>query len=186
MRGMQGILSLVLAAVVFATITGVATVAWFLDPPRQVPAHSDAVMAIAGAPDGRHQRAAQLVDEGVSQNFVVSNPKGKSDTGVSTAFCRGSHRPARAAQVWCLQPEPVTTVGEALKLQELAGEEGWKSVVLVTNRPHSRRVRTIFERCTDLDVSVTSSEWVDTTRIPYHVLREAAGYAKFWVTRPCG
>ena len=55
----------------------------------------------------------------------------------------------------------------------------------VTNRPHTRRVRTIFDQCTELDVAVVPIDDVVVWRAPIHVAREVAGYAKFWFTNPC-
>ena len=47
--------------------------AWFLFPPQDIPSESDAVLVIAGASDGRHQLGAQLIEDGLSKNFVASN-----------------------------------------------------------------------------------------------------------------
>lgn len=157
---------------------------WFLFPPQETPVPSDAVVVIAGASDGRHQLGAQLVEEGIAENFVVSNPRGTGDK-VGSAHCRGADRPDALVEVWCLRPDPVTTAGEAMTMEELANKEEWSSLTVVTNRPHTRRVRTMFEECTDLDVVVVSSDWVRTSRIPYHVAREIGGYVKFWLTNPC-
>ena len=168
--------------VVVLLLVGVPT--WFLLPPQENPGSSDAVVVIAGASDGRHQLGAQLVEEGLAERFVVSNPRGTGDR-VGSAHCRGQDRPGKATRVWCLKSEPVNTAGEAVTVGELAAEEGWETLTVVTNRPHNRRVRTMFEECTDLDVTVVSSEWVNKARVPYHVAREIGGYLKFWLTDPC-
>lgn len=158
--------------------------AWFLYPPREAPVLSDAVLVMAGASDGRHELGAQLVEKGISQNFGVSNPLGARDK-VGFAHCRGKNRPDSAVQAWCIRSEPVTTVGEVMTMGELAQDEGWATITVVTNRPHTRRVRTMFEQCTNLDTVVVSVENVNMTRIPYLVTREIAGYIKFWLTSPC-
>lgn len=158
--------------------------AWFLFPPREDPVSSDVVLVMAGASDGRHQVGAQLVEEGTARNFVVSNPDGADDK-VGYSHCHGEDRPTLAEGICCMRPEPVDTVGEAVTLAELAETEGWSAVTAVTNRPHTHRVRTVFKRCTDLDVVVVSTENVNVTRLPYHVAREIGGYLKFWLTMPC-
>lgn len=84
-----------------------------------------------------------------------------------------------------MKPEPSTTNGEALTIEELAAEHSWTSVAVVTNRPHSRRVRTNFDQCTELDVAVIPIEDVVVWRFPMHVAREVAGYLKFWFNDPC-
>ena len=158
--------------------------AWFLFPPQDEPRQADAVLVIAGASDGRHELGAQLIEDGVSENFVVSNSSGPEDK-VGYAHCNGDSKPASATETWCMKSDPVTTTGEALAIDKLAKLEGWTSVTAVTNRPHNRRVRTNLERCTDLEYSVVSIDEVDVTRAPIRIAREIAGYVKFWVTNPC-
>ena len=158
--------------------------AWFLFPPQEDPSKSDAVLVIAGAYDGRHQLGAQLIEEGISEFFVVSNSSGPEDK-VGYAHCHGNSRPESATETWCMKSDPVTTTGEALAIDKLAKLEGWTSVTAVTNRPHNRRVRTNLERCTDLEYSVVSIDEVDVTRAPIRIAREIAGYIKFWLTNPC-
>ena len=157
---------------------------WFLFPPRATPTDSDAVLVMAGASDGRHELGAMLVTDGFSENFVVSNSSGTRDK-VGSAHCRGDARPESAKETWCLKADPVTTTGEALAIGRLAEAKGWTSVTAVTNRPHTRRVRTNLEQCTDLEVQVVSVEEIDTTRAPVYVVREVAGYIKFWLNDPC-
>lgn len=72
-----------------------------------------------------------------------------------------------------------------MAIGRLAEAKGWTSVTAVTNRPHTRRVRTNLEQCTDLEVQVVSIEEIDTTRAPGYVVREVAGYIKFWLNDPC-
>lgn len=67
----------------------------------------------------------------------------------------------------------------------IAEEEGWATLTAVTNRPHTHRVRAVFKQCTNLDVVVVSTDYVNMTRMPYHVGREIGGYIKFWLTNPC-
>ena len=158
--------------------------AWFLFPPQGEPGETDAVLVIAGASDGRHELGAQLIEDGVSGYFVVSNTSGARDK-VGHAHCSGSSRPTSATETWCMKSDPVTTTGEALAIDKLAKQEGWTSVTAVTNRPHNRRVRTNLEWCTDLDYTVVSIDDINVTRAPIHIAREIGGYIKFWVTNPC-
>ena len=158
--------------------------AWFLFPPADGPHSSDAVLVLAGASDGRHQLGAVLVNEGVAPNFVVSNPSGEEEP-VGSSHCAGGKRPERALETWCMKPAPGTTMGEAKTVGGIAESEGWMSLTAVTNRPHARRVRTILEQCTALDISVVPIENVDVIRAPVHIAREIAGFIKFWITDPC-
>lgn len=162
----------------------IAVPAWLLFPPQGTPVPSDAVMVIAGSSDGRHQVGAQLVEEGISQNYVVSNPLGNKDR-VGSAHCRGADRPAAAVESWCLRPEPVTTTGEALTMGELAAAQGWTTATVVTNRTHARRVSTMFEQCTNLDATVIYRNYIQKEIVKDQVLHEIGGYLKFWLTNPC-
>lgn len=158
--------------------------AWFLFPPQDGSGESDAVLVIAGASDGRHELGAQLIEEGVSENFVVSNNSGPRDK-VGYAHCAGESRPKSAVNVWCMESKPVTTTGEALAIDKLADQEDWTSVTAVTDRPHNHRVRTNLNRCTDLKSTVVSIDEFKVVQAPARIAREIGGYIKFWVTDPC-
>ena len=82
--------------------------AWFLFPPQDEPQQADAVLVIAGASDGRHELGAKLIEDGVSENFVVSNSSGPEDK-VGYAHCNDDSKPASAAETWCMKSDPVTT-----------------------------------------------------------------------------
>ncbi|MGD7002273.1 YdcF family protein [Corynebacterium halotolerans] len=172
-----------LGVLVLVAIAGVSVTAWFLYPPESEARPADAVLVLAGADDGRHEYGAGLVEDGIADNLVISSWNG-SDYEVGRAHCAGPERP-EGARSQCMKPSPVSTVGEAQTFADLAAEEGWTSAVVVTNRPHTRRVRSVFERCTDLDIQVVNHNWVSKSRIPYHVAREIGGYLKFWATSPC-
>lgn len=149
-----------------------------------MPARGDAILVIAGASDGRHELGAQLIEQGISENFVVSNTSGPLDK-VGYSHCNGEDRPSGASETWCMKSDPVTTTGEALAIDKLAKEEGWTSVIAVTDRPHNHRVRTNLDRCTDLESSVVSIDAFNITQAPARIVREIGGFLKFWVTRPC-
>lgn len=125
-----------------------------------------------------------MIEEGFSQNLVVSNPDGEIEK-VGSAYCRGNLQPKSADEVLCMKPAPSTTAGEALTTEEIAEDYGWTSIEVVTNRPHARRVRTNFDQCTDLEAAVIPIENVVVWGIPMHVACEAAGYFKFWFSNPC-
>lgn len=158
--------------------------ALLLSPPSSTGAESDVVLVMAGIADGRHELGADLIEQGRSQNFVVSNPLGTDDE-VGTTHCRGELQPQDADTVRCLKPQPVTTAGEAIAVGELARQEGWTSITAVTNRPHARRVNLILEQCTDMTVSVVPIDQINIIRAPIHITREVMGYFKFWLTAPC-
>lgn len=177
MRFISVISLIVLAAVATMPV-------WLLYPPRPAVDTADAVLVIAGAPDGRHEKGAQLIQEGVSDHYVVSNPEGEKDE-VGYAHCHGEDRPGSAEGIWCMNPVPSSTVGEAMTVSELAESEGWSSLVAVTGRTHARRVQTMLNRCTDLEAVVVPMETRHKDLVPSQIAREIGGYVKFWVTNPC-
>lgn len=157
---------------------------WLLFPPKKDPVPSDAVMVIAGSEDGRHQLGADLVKRGISRNFVVSNPLGKRDE-VGWSHCLGSKVPENALNSWCLMPDPVTTTGEALAMEELAKSEKWDTATVVTSRVHARRVKTMFNQCTNLDVEVIYVDFIDRYQVQRQLIHEIGGFLKFWIIKPC-
>lgn len=158
---------------------------FFLLPPRDDVTASDVVVVMAGATDGRHELGARLVEEGVAPHFVVSNGVGDADEA-GAAHCRGDKRPARAHRIWCMTPFPDNTAGEAMTLTVLARDQGWTSATVVTNRPHTRRVRSVYERCTQIEVAVVPVQEIDSDHVIRQISREIGGFLKFWFTRPCG
>ena len=156
-----------------------ALAAWgtFLLWPRwDGPVRADAVVMLAGADDGRHAYAADLIEAGYADTLLVSNPGGNTET-VARRLCTGSTRPA-GAEVVCFSPDPRTTWGEAETVAAVAGLRGWERVVVVTNRPHAPRAHTWMRNATGLEVTMAPIEHVDVPMLPIHLLREAAGWVK--------
>jgi len=115
------------------------------------PAPADAlpdgpVMVLGGSPT-RLALALTLPDvPGPSRPLVLS----ASVTGDWEA--RG--RSCEAPHVHCVDPDPMSTFGEALTLDRLASEHGWDAVTVVTSDFHVARTRWQFSACTDVDVVV--------------------------------
>ena len=84
-----------------------------------------------------------------------------------------------AYQVICFQPEPRTTQGEAREIARLAGQHGWKSIIVVTSKYHISRARLIVDRCMPGTVRM-----VDTPAKPslrgwaYQFAYQTGGFAK--------
>lgn len=170
--------------ILVASITMLAIfAAWLSFPPKNTPERDDVVVIMAGATDGRHDLGHHLVRSGVADNLVVSNPLGYRDPA-GYVLCSQSRVPEHI-ETWCMDPLPPTTTGEAQTFDSLASQEGWDSVVVVTNRPHHRRVKLNFDRCTNVEATVVSIDDLNRQIIPYQVAREMGGFLKFWLTRPC-
>lgn len=171
------------AALIALTLAAVIFTAWIVFPPNESSEKADVVMVIAGASDGRHELGADIVKDLGIKNFVVSNPAGSKDKK-GYSHCRGEDKPD-GVNAWCLDPYPVTTAGEAMTFDKLARQEGWNSVILVTNRPHSRRVNYFFNSCTDLDVNVANVRELNPRALRRQVMHEAGGFMKFWILNQC-
>lgn len=157
---------------------------WNVYPPNERTDTADVVVVIAGASDGRHELGAKIAKEYGIKNYVVSNPAGAKDK-VGYSHCQGEDQP-EDTNTWCMDSYPVITSGEARTFQELAKEENWDSAIMVTSRPHTRRVKYFFNECTDLsEVKVANVRSINENIIIYQVFHELAGYIKFWITDPC-
>jgi len=153
-------------------------------PRDDEPGRADAVVMLAGADDGRHAHARELVEAGVAPVLLVSNPDGLGEP-LARSLCTGDERPGRTGdapatgvEVVCFDPEPRTTLGEARAVDAIARRRGWHSVVVVTNRPHTLRARTWFRDATGLEVRMSPIRDVDWPMLPRHLAWEAGGYLK--------
>ena len=139
---------------------------------------ADAIVLLAGADDGRHQLAGELLAEGVAPRLLVSNPLGTRERK-ATALCR-------KAGAECFEPVPHTTGGEARTIAPMVAQSEWDAVVVVTNKPHAARVGMLFRRCLPgVQVRVVTIDGLDVPMLPLHALREAGGFAKYSLRSGC-
>jgi uncharacterized SAM-binding protein YcdF (DUF218 family) len=166
-------------AVAAVSVVVVAVVSWvrFVDPPgtqHWASGRADAVVMFGGA-GPRFEAAVSLVEAGVADTLVVSDPNDPPAAAGRTdfeAFCAGEH-PYEAI---CFDPEPRTTRGESRFLARLAADRHWRHVVLVTTADQASRARMLVDRCWDgsVELVVVDSganrlarvlyEWGATTR----------------------
>lgn len=157
---------------------------WTVYPPNERSENADVVVVIAGASDGRHELGADIAKRYGIKNLVVSNPAGPEDK-IGYSHCEGEDRP-EGVNTWCMDSYPVITSGEARTFDKLAREQNWESAIMVTSRPHTRRVKYFFEQCTDLsEVKVANVRNINENTIIYQVFHEVAGFIKYWITDPC-
>lgn len=165
-----------LAAVAIGALALTAWGAFLLQPRAEEPVQADAVVMLAGADDGRHLYARDLVNAGYAETLLVSNPGGNTER-VARRLCTGRTRPADA-EVVCFSPDPPTTWGEAESVASIARARGWERVLVVTNRPHTLRAGIWMRNATGLDVRMTPIERLDRVMLPVHLVWEAAGFVK--------
>jgi hypothetical protein len=119
---------------------------------------SDAVVSLAP----QHHRlytASRLIEVGHTDTLVVSHFDG--DVGFSdsaqqvdqvsiTDYCN-THE---GEGVICFTPDEVSTIGEAFTVRDIAAQQSWESLTVVTSRYHAFRAHYIFEQCVGDDVDV--------------------------------
>lgn len=183
-KGRRRIWRWILVSILVLVLIVSAALAWLLFPPKRELHPTDAVLVMANMSDGRHEMGASLIDEGIAPNLIVSNPLGEKDI-VGHSYCAGENIPEAAAEAWCMDPFPVSTTGEAWTFEELAREQAWSTVTVVTARTHARRVQQNFDHCTDLDANVVWIDVVEEDILQYIVAHEFGGLLQLWLTDHC-
>ncbi|WP_062292811.1 ElyC/SanA/YdcF family protein [Demequina phytophila] len=151
------------------------------DEPRAV----DAVYVIGPPTDTRMELAEQMIADGLTDTMVVSLGEDDEERGKwheAAAACDSAQR----YEVFCSEPDPFTTRGEARWLRSLVDQEGWESVAVITTTPHLTRTRVIMERCWDGDIAYLSSgEHLDPWYWAYHYAYQSAAFVKVWLEDGC-
>lgn len=93
--------------------------------------------------------------EGAAQALVVSNHP-EDTLGQRPVPCEEAAR--RPYPVYCFDPSPATTQGEARAFAELARVHGWRSVQVLTFKPQVTRARVLLGRCYDGDIRMLVSD----------------------------
>jgi hypothetical protein len=133
--------------VAFAVATG-ALLVW---PAQPVAGPVSAIVMLAG-PGDRLPVALGLADAHRAPVLVVSQ-------GYDGFGSPCPPRPAGMA-LYCFDPNPPTTQGEAEYVGRLARQYHWTSVVVVASRPQATRARLLMQRC------FTGSVYIATAPLP--------------------
>jgi uncharacterized SAM-binding protein YcdF (DUF218 family) len=132
----------VLIVLVALTVLAALTARLFVWPSTDPPRRADAVLVFAGGRGERLREGLRLVRAGVAPVLAVS------DGGVRRArFARVCGERPAGVRVVCVTPAESSTRAEARAFGELAGREGWRSVVVVTSDYHLRRASLYMGRC---------------------------------------
>lgn len=67
-----------------------------------------------------------------------------------TAYCEAH----KARGVSCFTPAGIATIGEAFTVCDIASQETWETLTVVTSRAHAFRAHYIFDQCVGEDVEV--------------------------------
>src|ERR1700742_5164169 len=120
-----------------------------IDPLRR----ADAIVILGGAYSARYPFGIALASQGWARNVVVSNPKGGAHKYVANLCAH----PPQGVTMHCFSPNPPTTRGESQEVRRLANEFAWRTLIVVTFRPHISRARFILQRCFDGDLVMAAS-----------------------------
>ena len=135
----------------------VGTERMFVHPRVDEPGRADAIYVLGGGGE-RVPYAVDLARLGVASEVVFASVFVESE-GVWSARPCNSVRPERVPDdvvFRCVQPDPLTTRGEAQMLRDQAQREGWSSVVVVVSTDQVTRARRLIERCWDGDVRIVA------------------------------
>jgi hypothetical protein len=117
-----------------------ATLRLFVVPQQGMPKHVDAIVMLNGRGD-RLDTALDLAWTHRAPMIVIS--RGSRYWGHGSV-CAPKMPGVR---VICFDPDPATTRGEAEFAGRLAGQYGWRSIVLVATTPQDTRARLRVGRC---------------------------------------
>lgn len=162
-------LRLALAALVLVgiVVVGVALPLVVIPETQPVPGETDAVVLLAGGEGGRAVTAERVMPRGDTDLLVVSRTP-DTEWPAGWPRCGGS---VDGYDITCFEPVPATTRGEARAIAEMAAQERWEAITLLTATHHVSRARMLFERCVDARVEVVGS----TTELgPFGWVRAAA------------
>lgn len=133
-----------------------------------VPLPTGPIMVLGG---GEERVEAALALDAVRRDGreLIASARAGDDLG---AFERSCAEP----DIRCVAPDPVTTRGEARLAAQLARDEGWPALTVVTSSWHAHRAGRHFAACLDIPLRVLSVHYVTLETVPRRLLwREALG-----------
>ena len=137
----------------------------------------DAIIVLGGEHDGREEYAFELARQGVANRVVLSDPYWDGDRKMAESCAIKDQR----FSVICLPPVPETTRGEAIFTRELASQNGWTRVLIISWRYHLPRARYIFSRCFDGEIvmrPVPRDYYYSLAEWEYTYLYQTVGFIK--------
>jgi hypothetical protein len=139
--------------------------------------HADAILVLGGRDYDRYPFGIGLGEQGWAPIVVLSIDRWR------TGYCATPHP---HLDLRCFIPDPPTTKGEAQEMHRLAANYGWRTVIVVTSRPHISRARFILEHCFDGNlVMVESPAHLSVRKWAYQYVYQTAGYARAVLEPSC-
>lgn len=171
-------------ALLLGAVIGLPVYVW---PRTDQLRHADAIFVLGHSdfigPDSyakrRDSMALELMQEGWAPTVVISDGSSHGDLWVGDKPCGIPH-------LQCFRPTPPTTLGEGRELRRMAEEAGWKSVIVVTTRPHISRARFILENCFAGDlVMIEGPAETSISRWAFEYVYQTLGFVKAAFSSNC-
>jgi uncharacterized SAM-binding protein YcdF (DUF218 family) len=150
-------------------------------PAHDRPTKADAIVVL-GPPkaQNRFAQALQLAEQGYASNLVVSVNLSVPD------IKRMCANPPDGLHMFCFNPSPATTRGEAREIKALAEANGWHRVIVMTSAYHISRARMIVQRCYSGDLEMVEARGhISPRQWAYQYLYQTAGYTKAFLLPRC-
>jgi uncharacterized SAM-binding protein YcdF (DUF218 family) len=142
---------------------------------------ADAVVILAGSPEERLPLAVRLAEQG--RGVLVVSAAGGEVNAPARALCED---PPAEVRTVCFEPASPNTRAEARAIGDLATDEGWDQVAVVTSSYHLMRAGMLIRRCTDAEVSMVEARpLIDGLQWARFVVTEVGGLATGMVSRSC-
>jgi hypothetical protein len=149
-----------------------------IDPLRR----ADVILVLGGFGEDRYMMGLRMGFEGWAPVTVISIAAWND---VWRKYCSDPH-PELRMRLQCFVPDPPTTKGEVREFARLAKEYNWRSVVVLTYRPHISRARYILRQCFDGEITmVQSPAEISQAEWACQYLYQTAGYVKAMLEPAC-
>lgn len=153
------VLGLALLALLLSSVTAIHLVRAVFSPAVDAPRPEADALMVLGPADAKLAEAARLMGQGQARVLAVSDQDRRSPTPgtcrpqIVAELERLGWVPQEPEHLLCFRPDPVTTQGEAMALQQLGAERGWDSVDLLAYPEHISRARILVDRCWNGEIS---------------------------------
>ena len=149
------------------------------DPLRPV----DAIVVLGGEHDGREDYALTLARQGFARTVLVADPYRPYRQYEAELMARICAESDANLEVICFEPDPSTTLGEAIFTAQMAEQRGWSSVMVLSWRYHLVRARFIFRQrfpgelvmhTVPRSYDLTGIQWMETYTYQFAGIAKAA------------
>lgn len=139
-KGLKWLLGILGAVVIiYLGLVGIGAVLIVADPIEPV----DAVVALSGDDGDRLALAIEMHENGIAPNLVITDTSRTANARLRHEALEGGFR---AGDIYITESQVDSTLDEAQAVLELAQNQGWSALMVVTDPYHSLRTRVIFRQ----------------------------------------